>query len=54
MVKYIRENYVRLDKKAAIVRDTRYYKYSDPYYYDSAGYIDFGTRFANALGELID
>ena len=40
LIQYAQERYVRTDKKAAIVRDTKYYKYSDPWHYDSDGYID--------------
>ena len=43
------EKYAKQDKNAAIVRSTRYYKYSDPWHYDSNGYIDLGEKFAEAL-----
>ena len=49
LVQYAQEKYIRTDGNAAIIRNTRYYKYSDPWHYDSAGYIDLGKRFADAL-----
>ena len=52
LVQYAQEKYARTDRKAAIVRDTRYYKYSDPWHYDSKGYLDLGMRFADALYQL--
>ena len=44
LVQYAQEKYARTDGKAAIVRTTRYYKYSDPWHYDSDGYIDLGQH----------
>lgn len=52
LVQYAQEKYARTDKSAGIVRTTRYYKYSDPWHYDSEGYIDLGKQFANAIYEL--
>jgi hypothetical protein len=52
LVQYAQEKYARLDGHAAIVRNTRYYKYSDPWHYDSEGYLDLGIRFAEALHRL--
>lgn len=49
LVQYAQEKYARCDANAAIVRSTRYYKYSDRWHYDSEGYIDFGEQFAEAL-----
>ena len=49
IVQYAQEKYARTDKNAAIVRSTQYYKYSDPYHYDSNGYIDLGVKFAEAI-----
>ena len=46
LVQYAQEKFVKTDGNAAIVRSTRYYKYSDPWHYDSKGYIDLGHRFA--------
>lgn len=49
LVQYAQEEYVRKDKNAAIVRDTKNYNYSDPWHYDSKGYIDLGIKFAEAI-----
>ena len=53
IIQYAQEKYVKKDNNAAIVRSTRYYKYSDPYHYDSAGYIDFGVQCADAINKMI-
>jgi hypothetical protein len=52
MVQAAQEKFAATDEKAAIVRDTRYYKYSDPWHYDSEGYIDLGKRFAEEVYQL--
>ncbi len=52
LVQYAQEKYARTDRNAAIVRETRYYSYSDTWHYDSEGYIDLGKRFAEALYQL--
>jgi hypothetical protein len=52
LVQYAQEKYARSDGNAAIVRSTRYYKYSDPWHYDSDGYMDLGKQFAEALYRL--
>jgi hypothetical protein len=52
LVQYAQEKYARTDGNAAIVRETRYYKYSDTWHYDSEGYVDLGKRFAEALYKL--
>ena len=52
LVQYAQEKYARTDGHAAVVRTTRYYKYSDPWHYDSEGYIDLGVQFAEALYRL--
>jgi len=49
LVQYAQEKYARTDGHAAIVRSTRYYRYSDPWHYDSEGYMDLGEKFAEAL-----
>ena len=49
LIQYAQEKYARTDSYAAIVKSTRYYKYSDRWHYDSAGYIDFGEQFAKAI-----
>lgn len=52
LVQHAQEEYVRKDKNAVIVRDTKSYKYSDPWHYDSEGYIDLGIKFAEAVYQL--
>jgi len=52
LVQYAEEKYARTDPYAAIVRDTRYYQYSDPWHYNSEGYIDLGRKFALAVIKL--
>jgi len=52
LIQHAQEKFVREDEAAAIVRTTRYYKYSDPWHYNSAGYIDLGKEFAKALYRL--
>lgn len=52
LVQYAQEKYARTDKNAAIVRSTRKYNYSDPYHYDSDGYIDLGEEFGKAIYHL--
>jgi len=52
LIQHSQEKFVRTDDNAAIVRDTRKYKYSDPAHYDSAGFIDLGEKFATAVYQL--
>lgn len=52
LVQYAQEKYARTDGRATIVRTTRYYKYSDPWHYDSEAYLDLGIRFAEAMHEI--
>ena len=52
LVQYAQEKYAKTDNNAAIIRTTMYYKYSDTWHYDSAGYIDFGKEFADAVYQL--
>ena len=47
-------DYVKADGHAALVTSTDKYGYSDPYHYDTAGYIDLGRQFAIALHKLHD
>ena len=44
--------FVEQDEVAAIVNSTDEYGYSDPWHYDSAGYIDLGQKFAEAMLKL--
>ncbi|PKQ46514.1 sialate O-acetylesterase [Confluentibacter flavum] len=49
IVQYAQEKYVRTDQNAVIVRSTEGYNYHDAYHYNSAGYIDLGEKFAEAI-----
>jgi hypothetical protein len=51
-VQYAQEKYAKTDRNAAIVRSTKFYKYSDPWHYDSYGYIDLGEKFAETIFDL--
>ena len=52
LVQNAQEKYVKTDRNAAIIEATKNYKYSDKYHYDSAGYMDFGKEFADAVFRL--
>ncbi|MEZ5366045.1 MAG: sialate O-acetylesterase [Bryobacterales bacterium] len=52
IVRAAQQAFVDSDVAAAIVTSTDGYGYSDPAHYDSAGYVDFGKRFAEALTTL--
>ena len=43
------EGFVEADAAAALVTSTERYSYSDPWHYDTEGYIDLGRRFAEAV-----
>jgi len=53
LVQYAQEKFAQNDKKASVVRTTEKYKYSDPWHYDSFGFIDLGKQFAKAI-KLLD
>ncbi len=40
------------DAAAALVLTTDQYSYSDPWHYDSAGFLDLGREFAESLNTL--
>lgn len=44
--------YVKKDGRAALVTTTDSYGYSDPWHYDTKGYIDLGKQFAEAVFKL--
>ena len=44
--------FVEQDAAAALVTSTDEYAYSDPWHYDSRGYVDLGRRFAEAMAGL--
>ncbi len=49
VVRAAQASFVLNDACAALVTSTDGYSYSDPWHYDSAGYIDLGARFAEAI-----
>lgn len=46
LVQHAQENYARSEPNISIVRNTRYYKFSDPWHFDSDGYLNLGYAFA--------
>jgi hypothetical protein len=48
-VRKAQADFVTRDGHAALVTSTDTYSYSDPYHYDSAGFLDLGKAFADAL-----
>jgi len=44
--------FVSKDPAATLVETTDTYKYSDPWHYDTAGYLDLGRAFADAMAGL--
>jgi hypothetical protein len=53
IVQNAQEKYARTDGNAVIIRSTGSYRYSDPYHYNSEGYIDLGKQFANGIYGLM-
>jgi hypothetical protein len=51
IVRQAQAGFVQKDGRAVLVTSTDEYGYSDPYHYDSAGYLDLGKQFAEALRE---
>jgi hypothetical protein len=54
IVRQAQFNYVKMDGNAALITSTDSYGYSDPWHYDSNGYLDLGRQFADALFKLIN
>jgi hypothetical protein len=52
IVRKIQADFVERDGAAALVTSTDEYSYSDPWHYDSEGYIDLGRRFADAMAKI--
>ena len=52
IVRKAEERFVKEDPHAAIVTTTDDYDYSDPWHYDSEGFIDLGEQFALKLDSL--
>jgi len=51
-VREAQAKYVAEDGKAALVTSTDNYSYSDPWHYDSEGYLDLGRKFAEAMAAI--
>ncbi len=49
VVQEAQEKFAREDRNATIVRSTKDYNYSDPWHYDSEGFIDLGIEFAKTI-----
>lgn len=49
IVRDAQEHFVKSDVNSVIVRSTDDYNWSDRWHYDSAGYIDLGKKFAEAV-----
>ncbi len=54
IVRQAQADYVAADGKAALVTRTDEYGYSDPWHYDTAGYLDLGKEFAKEMKGLED
>lgn len=52
IVRQAEADFVTKDGSAALVTSTDNYGYSDPWHYDSPGYLDLGEKFAEALSGL--
>ena len=52
IVRQIQADFVDRDGAAALVTSTDEYRYSDPWHYDSTGYIDLGRRCADAMATI--
>ncbi len=52
IVRAAQAKYTTTDSAAALVTSTDKYGYSDPWHYDSAGYLDLGRQFAEAMAKL--
>lgn len=52
VVQAAQAEFAERDAAAALVTSTDRYGYSDPWHYDSAGYLDLGERFAEGIHKL--
>ncbi len=52
IVREAQASFARKDNHAALVTSTDSYKNSDPWHYDTAGYLDLGEKFGEALISL--
>ena len=54
IVRTAQADFVAADAQAALVTSTDRYGYSDPWHYDTAGFLDLGIEFARGWLSLID
>ena len=52
LVRKQQQAFIDGDASAALVTSTDQYDYSDPWHYDSPGYLDLGEQFAEAMLRL--
>jgi iduronate 2-sulfatase len=52
IVREAQARFAERDCCAALVTTADGYAYSDPWHYDTAGFLDLGRRFADALHQL--
>lgn len=52
IIRKAQADFVEKDGMAALVISTDDYKYSDPWHYDSEGFIDLGNKFAEAMAGI--
>ncbi len=52
IVRQAQAEFVKKDRRAALVTSTDDYRYVDPYHYDSAALLDLGRKFAEAVHAL--
>lgn len=52
IIRKAQSDFVDKDGRAALITSTDSYGYSDPWHYNSEGYIDLGNKFAEALFNL--
>ena len=52
IVRALQAAFVDSDPQARLVTSTDSYSFSDPWHYDSAGYLDLGHRFADAIADM--
>ena len=53
IVQRAQQAFVESDAAAFLVTSTDEYRYSDPWHYDSEGFLDLGRQFAEAMMELL-
>ena len=53
IIRHAQASFVAPDESARLIKTTDTYGYSDPFHYDSAGYLDLGKQFATGLIEML-